>query len=127
MLERRRPSVARLEEISEFTPQRQKGDFEKTSVKLLHRNGCGQKSADNACWFAISEVRPMNMNGARKRTAKKISTLWCAPPMRKRGRRTGAGGFRRTSGARAGGPAAVASAVAVVIAPRRRNGPSGGS
>ena len=65
-------------------------------MKLLHWNGCGQRLEDSACSFVISDVRIMKTNGARKMIAPAISRLWSATAIRKRRRRTSAGGFRRT-------------------------------
>ena len=75
MLETSRPSVASTEYISVFSAQRQSGAWRKTSTKLLQWNGRGQSVEDSAWSSVISEVSPMNTNGARKQIATPIRML----------------------------------------------------
>ena len=53
--------------------QRRIGASWKTSVKLRHRNGWGQRCTDSACSFVISAVSTMKPNGATKMIAAAIS------------------------------------------------------
>src|SRR5438132_11827843 len=77
--------------------QRRIGAWWKTSTKFCHRNGCGQRFDDSACWFVISAVSRMKANGARNAIAEAISSEWFATATRKRCRRTEAGGRRRVT------------------------------
>src|SRR6266511_1472678 len=101
MLATSKPSVASPEYTIEFSTQRQNGDFENTSAKLLHWNGRGHRWVDSAWSFVISAVSAMKTKGARKSSAQAISRLWFATPIRKRRRRTSGGSLRRTIDARA--------------------------
>ncbi len=98
MLESKRPSVASPAYIIVLSVQRQIGALWKTSRKLLQRNGWGQSAADSAWLSVIRAVSVMKKKGARNAIETAIKRLWFATAIRKRRRRTDAGGFRFTNG-----------------------------
>src|SRR4051812_11403423 len=97
-LETTTPIVASTEYSSVFSVQRQSGAALKTSTKLCHTKGWGQRRDDSAWSLVISAVNSMKAMGARKAIAAAIRKLWFATASKRRLRRTLAGGRLRANG-----------------------------